>query len=58
MKADQVTDKTIEILNTGNYTFGRINLANGDIVGHTVIMLLQKLQRNRRSLSRQVNSCN
>jgi 2,3-bisphosphoglycerate-independent phosphoglycerate mutase len=35
MKAAQVTDKTIELLNTGNYTFGRINLANGDMVGHT-----------------------
>ena len=44
MKAAQVTDKTIELLNTGNYTFGRINLANGDMVGHTGNYAAAKLQ--------------
>ncbi|NKB76371.1 MAG: 2,3-bisphosphoglycerate-independent phosphoglycerate mutase [Gammaproteobacteria bacterium] len=35
MKAKEITDATIDLLNTGEYTFGRINLANGDMVGHT-----------------------
>ena len=35
MKAAEVTDKMIELLKTGNYKFARMNLANGDMVGHT-----------------------
>lgn len=35
MKAAEITDKLIEFLNTGKYKFARINLANGDMVGHT-----------------------
>ncbi len=35
MKAREITDKTIELLNSGEYQFGRLNLANGDMVGHT-----------------------
>ena len=35
MKALEITDKTIEYLKSGEYQFGRINLANGDMVGHT-----------------------
>ncbi|MBU0559994.1 MAG: alkaline phosphatase family protein, partial [Bacteroidetes bacterium] len=35
MKADQITEKTIELLKSGNYKFGRVNFANGDMVGHT-----------------------
>ncbi len=38
MKAVEITDKTIELLKTGEYKFGRLNLANGDMVGHTGVM--------------------
>ncbi len=35
MKAREITDATIELLRSGDFRFGRINLANGDMVGHT-----------------------
>ena len=35
MKAEEITDATIELLEKGIYQFGRINFANGDMVGHT-----------------------
>lgn len=35
MKAYEITDKTIELLKSGRYQFGRINFPNGDMVGHT-----------------------
>lgn len=35
MKAVEITDKTIELLESGQYKFGRLNFANGDMVGHT-----------------------
>lgn len=35
MKAAEITDKTIEMLKSGKYTFARCNFANGDMVGHT-----------------------
>ncbi|MGR3176431.1 MAG: 2,3-bisphosphoglycerate-independent phosphoglycerate mutase [Candidatus Anammoxibacter sp.] len=35
MKAVEITEKTIELLKSGNYNFGRLNFANGDMVGHT-----------------------
>jgi len=35
MKAREITDKTIELLQSGDYRFGRLNFANGDMVGHT-----------------------
>lgn len=35
MKAVEITDRTIELLRSGNYRFGRLNFANGDMVGHT-----------------------
>lgn len=38
MKADEITDKTIELLRSGKYKFGRINYPNGDMVGHTGVM--------------------
>ena len=38
MKADEITDKTIELLRSGKYNFGRINYPNGDMVGHTGVM--------------------
>jgi len=38
MKALEIKDKTIEMLKSGAYRFGRLNFANGDMVGHTGIM--------------------
>lgn len=35
MKAREITDKTIELIESGEFQFGRLNLANGDMVGHT-----------------------
>lgn len=38
MKAEEITEKTIELLYSGKFKFGRINLANGDMVGHTAVV--------------------
>lgn len=38
MKADEITDWAINALKSGKYRFGRLNLANGDMVGHSGIM--------------------
>ncbi|HOM65427.1 MAG TPA: 2,3-bisphosphoglycerate-independent phosphoglycerate mutase [Ignavibacteriales bacterium] len=38
MKAYEITEKAIELLKSGKYKFGRINFANGDMVGHTGVM--------------------
>jgi len=35
MKAEEITDRTIELMRSGDYRFGRLNFANGDMVGHT-----------------------
>ncbi len=35
MRAFEITEKTIELLNSGNYDFGRVNFPNGDMVGHS-----------------------
>jgi len=35
MKAQEITNATIELLRSGTYDWGRINYANGDMVGHT-----------------------
>ncbi|MFA8342522.1 MAG: 2,3-bisphosphoglycerate-independent phosphoglycerate mutase [Rhodothermaceae bacterium] len=35
MKAEEITEETIKLLKSGEYKFGRINYANGDMVGHT-----------------------
>jgi len=35
MKADEITDAVIELIETGDFDWGRINYANGDMVGHT-----------------------
>jgi 2,3-bisphosphoglycerate-independent phosphoglycerate mutase len=35
MKADEITESSIEMLRSGKYKFGRINYANGDMVGHS-----------------------
>ena len=38
MKAEEITQKTIELLRSGKYRFGRLNFPNGDMVGHSGIM--------------------
>jgi len=35
MKAIEIKDRSIEMLKSGQYRFGRLNFANGDMVGHT-----------------------
>lgn len=35
MKAIEITDWAVEALKSGKFQFGRLNLANGDMVGHT-----------------------
>jgi 2,3-bisphosphoglycerate-independent phosphoglycerate mutase len=38
MKAIQIKERVIEMLREGGYRFGRLNFANGDMVGHTGVM--------------------
>jgi len=38
MRAHEITEKTIELLQTGHYQFGRVNFPNGDMIGHTGVM--------------------
>jgi len=38
MKAPEIKDRVITLLKTGDYRFGRLNFANGDMVGHTGVM--------------------
>jgi 2,3-bisphosphoglycerate-independent phosphoglycerate mutase len=38
MKAYEVTEEAEKLLLSGKYQFGRINFANGDMVGHTGVM--------------------
>jgi len=38
MKAYEISQKTEELLRSGKYRFGRLNFANGDMVGHSGIM--------------------
>ena len=38
MKAVEIKNCVIDLLRTGRYRFGRLNFANGDMVGHTGVM--------------------
>ncbi len=38
MQAVKIKDKAIAMLQSGQYAFGRLNFANGDMVGHTGVM--------------------
>ncbi|MBN2572585.1 MAG: 2,3-bisphosphoglycerate-independent phosphoglycerate mutase [Ignavibacteriales bacterium] len=38
MKAIEITEKTIELLSSNEFRWGRVNFPNGDMVGHTGIM--------------------
>lgn len=35
MQAVQITDKAVELIESGQFDFGRMNYPNGDMVGHT-----------------------
>ena len=35
MKAREITEQTIQLIESGEFQFGRLNIANGDMVGHT-----------------------
>lgn len=35
MKAREITEETIKLIESGEFRFGRLNIANGDMVGHT-----------------------
>ncbi len=35
MKAQEITDAVIDLLTSGDYSFGRLNFPNGDMVGHS-----------------------
>ncbi len=35
MKAVEIADRTVELIESGQFEFGRLNFANGDMVGHT-----------------------
>ncbi len=38
MKAIEIKERSIELLRSGEYRFGRLNFANGDMVGHTGVL--------------------
>ncbi len=38
MKAYEIKDTVIDLMKSGEYRFGRLNFANGDMVGHTGVM--------------------
>lgn len=38
MKADEVTDEVIKVIESGDYKFIRLNFPNGDMVGHTGVV--------------------
>ncbi len=37
MKAPEITEETIGLFKGGDFRFGRLNFANGDMVGHTAV---------------------
>jgi len=61
MKAHEVTQKTIELLQSQKYKFGRVNLANGDMVGHTgdekaIIVAIEKVDESVQLMIDAVNA--
>jgi 2,3-bisphosphoglycerate-independent phosphoglycerate mutase len=38
MKAEEIKNRAAELLRSGEYRFGRLNFANGDMVGHTGVL--------------------
>jgi 2,3-bisphosphoglycerate-independent phosphoglycerate mutase len=63
MKAAEITDKTIELLKSGRYKFGRLNFPNGDMVGHTgisqaIIIAVEAVDENLARLLQVVHELN
>jgi len=63
MKASEITEKTIELLKTGKYKFGRLNYPNGDMVGHTgipeaIIVAVECVDENLSRLLQSVRELN
>jgi 2,3-bisphosphoglycerate-independent phosphoglycerate mutase len=63
MKAQQITEKTIKLIESGHYHFGRINFPNGDMVGHTgvfdaVVASIEETDRCVKAIVETVNKHN
>jgi len=60
MKASEITKKTIELLNSRNYQFGRINFPNGDMVGHTGVMdaVIESVEETDRCVKKIIDTVN
>ncbi|MEK9201748.1 MAG: 2,3-bisphosphoglycerate-independent phosphoglycerate mutase, partial [Patescibacteria group bacterium] len=63
MKACEITEKTIELLESGKYKFGRVNFPNGDMVGHTgiekaIITAVETVDESVDKLIKTVNKLN
>lgn len=61
MKATEITDAAIELVESGDYSFGRINYPNGDMVGHTgsleaTIASMEHMDRELRRLADAVHA--
>lgn len=62
MKADEITEETIALLRSGEYGFGRVNFANGDMVGHSgnlaaTVKAVEAVDRNVGRLLEVVEEC-
>ena len=62
MKAVEITDATIELIRSGQYRFGRINFANGDMVGHSgdidaTVQAMEVVDRSIGRLIEEVLAC-
>ena len=60
MKAVEITDKAIELLNTKEFDTARINYPNGDMVGHTGVMdaVIKSVEITDKSVQRIVETVN
>ena len=60
MKAFEITDKSIELLQSGEYQFGRINFPNGDMVGHTGVpeAIIESLEATDQCLKKLIEVMN
>ena len=58
MQADAITDATLELIEGGEFMFGRINFANPDMVGHTgsIPATRQALEAVDRNLGRLIEA--
>jgi 2,3-bisphosphoglycerate-independent phosphoglycerate mutase len=58
MKANEITEKTIELLKSSQFKFGRINFPNGDMVGHTGVLsaAIQSMETTDKCLSKLIDA--